>query len=68
MDGERSDGVPDMAARTRVFPIMVMNINGALRTQFIILKVSDVPGLSVRESFAIFKLWFKAWSTLIWAV
>jgi len=37
VDGERSEGVLKMAAITREFPVLDMSINGALRTQFIMI-------------------------------
>jgi len=40
MDGERSEGVLNMEANTRRFPIVDMSINGAFRTQFMMITVS----------------------------
>ena len=40
MDGERSEGVLNMAASTKELPIMDMSIKGALRTQFMMTIVA----------------------------
>lgn len=41
MNGERSEGVLDMAADTTEFPVTAMSINGAFRAQFIKTTVLD---------------------------
>ena len=40
VDGERSEGVVNIAAITKVLPIMDMSINGAFKTQFMIVIIS----------------------------
>ena len=47
MDDEWSEGVLNMAARTRLLPVMDMRISGVLRTQFIITTVSGIELLTV---------------------
>ena len=54
MDGERSEGVLNMAASNKVLPIMDVRINGALRTQFMMTLVSGYELLPLREELAIF--------------
>jgi hypothetical protein len=40
VDGERREGVLNMADKTSVLPIMDMSINGTFRTQFMMTIVS----------------------------
>jgi len=47
VDGERSEGVLNMAASTKVLPIMDMSISGAFKAQFKMVKMS---GSDLRSS------------------
>lgn len=56
MDGERSEGVLNMAASTRVLPIMDVSISGAFRAQLMMTIVSGrelVPILDKKNQFRI---------------
>jgi len=48
-DIERMEGVLIMAANTKALPRMDMSISGALRTQFMMIKVSGVESSSLSE-------------------
>ena len=48
VDGERSEGVLNMAANTKEFPMMAVSISGALKT------VTDGNGIRVRAVAIIF--------------